>query len=98
MYILPDFQENTRHTGVLADGHVFRIGDFIVFNNFIQHALCNLAVLAGAAVFDRTFYIGRKVLVRFDTEPLHHICNLTCIYFTHMNAPFPFLLYSTADS
>ena len=86
--ILADLQEDTGHAGVLTDGDIFPVSNIVVFNDVIQHALGDFAVLAGAAALNGALYITGQVVVGFNAQPLHHIGDLADFNFTHSLPPF----------
>ena len=81
--ILADFQEYTGHTGVLADGNIFAVSNVVVFNDLVQNALGNSAVLASAAILDRALYVGGKMVVSIDTKLFNGIDDLLYVNFAH---------------
>ena len=83
MYILSDFQENTGHSCILADGYTLLICNVKVFNDIVQNTFGNLAVLAGTAGCNGVFYVFGKMFICFDTEFFDDICKSAYFYFTH---------------
>ena len=91
MYVLTDFQENTGHTGILTDRYTFIVCDLKVLDDIVQNSFCNLTVFTGTAVFNRAFYIFRKMLICFDTKLFHYISDLLYVYLSH-STPLLFIL------
>src|SRR5699024_6621320 len=91
VHVLADLEEHAGHAGILADRDALAVRNFKVFDDVVENALSDLAVLAGAAGADGALYVLRQVLVRLDAQLLNDVCDLADFNFTHSWKQLPFL-------
>ena len=92
VHVLPDLQKYAGHAGILTDWNAFVVRNLKVFDDVVENALGDLAVLAGAAGADGALYVLRQVLVRCDAQALDDVCDLADFNFTHSWKQLPFLI------
>ena len=71
------------HAGILTDGNILPVSDLIVFNDIVQHALGDAAILTGTAGLNGALYISGQMGIGLDTQPFHHIRNGGHLNLTH---------------
>ena len=69
--LLTHIDKYTGEAGVLADRHIVRIRDIVIFNDLIQNPLRHGEGFVGMAVGDAFFDVGRQVAVGFDAHSAH---------------------------
>ena len=74
--VLADLQEHAGNTGILTDGTIVLIGDFVVFHNPLQDLPGGIPLLVGMALLNAGLHIPGQVAVCLDTQLFHHFGDL----------------------
>ena len=87
MDFLTDLQEHAGNAGILADGHIFIVGDVVVFDDPLQNLPGGGPGFCGMAALDAVLHILGQVAVCFDAQPLDHFRDPACGNLTHDKLP-----------